>query len=404
MIKILLLGGSAQQIPAIECANRKGYYTILCDYLADNPGQHYADKFYCISTTDKKAILEVAKKEKIDGIVAYASDPAAPIAAYVAGKMELPGNPYKSVCILTDKSKFREFQKKYGFNLPNTGYYTSIEKAIKDLPKYNLPVLVKPVDSSGSKGVGIIEKNKNICTDIIKLVLEKAFNYSRIKKIIIEEYVNMKGHQVAGDGFSVAGKLVFRCFGNDHFDSTGINALVPIAASFPYNMPEYVNNKIHSEIQRLLNLLNMNTCAYNFDIRINNNGDVFLMEIGPRNGGNYIPQVIKYATGIDMVEYTIKAAIGESCDSLQMIKPKGYWSYYAIHSQQAGNLIEIKIDKEIEKNYIIEKYLNYNIGDYVPSFVGSSAGLGILIMKFKNMNEMLEMMDHAEKWIEVIVE
>ena len=91
--KILLLGGSYQQIVAIEAAKRLGYYTILCDYLNDNPGQKYADKFYLVSTTDKEAVLEVAKKEKIDGVIAYASDPAAPTAAYVAEKLGLEGNP-----------------------------------------------------------------------------------------------------------------------------------------------------------------------------------------------------------------------------------------------------------------------------------------------------------------------
>jgi biotin carboxylase len=402
--KILLLGGSYQQIPAIEYAKKKGYYTILCDYLPDNPGQHYVDKFYCISTTDKKSILKVAKKEKIDGIVAYASDPAAPTAAYVAEKMGLPGNPYKSVCILTNKSKFRELQKKYGFNVPNYGYYTSTDNAIEELLKYKLPVLVKPVDSSGSKGISIIRKDDNYNYDYLKTKLEKALKYSRIKKIIIEEYVQMKGYQVAGDGFSIDGNLVFRCFGNDHFNSSGINPFVPISASFPYCMPKNIHNKIHSEIQRLFHLLSLGTGAYNFDIRINNNNDVFLMEIGPRNGGNYIPQVIKYATGIDMIDYTLKAAIGENCDSLHMVEPKGCWSYYAIHSQQAGTLKEIKIDEEVEKNYIIEKYLNYKIGDYVPLFLGSNANLGILIMKFESMEKMLEMMDNSEKWIEVIVE
>lgn len=94
MKKILLLGGSAQQVIAIETAKRLGYYTILCDYLTDNPGQYYADKFYLISTTDKEAIFKVAFDEAIDGVIAYASDPAAPTAAYVAEKMNLPTSPY----------------------------------------------------------------------------------------------------------------------------------------------------------------------------------------------------------------------------------------------------------------------------------------------------------------------
>ena len=93
MKKILLLGGSAQQIVAIKTAQKLGYYTVLCDYLPDNPGQYEADKFYLISTTDKEAILKVALDECVDGVLAYASDPAAPTAAYVAEKMKLPTNP-----------------------------------------------------------------------------------------------------------------------------------------------------------------------------------------------------------------------------------------------------------------------------------------------------------------------
>ena len=93
--KLMLLGGSAQQIIAIETARRLGYATVLCDFLPDNPGQHHADTFYLVSTTDKEAILEVARKEQIDGILAYASDPAAPTAAYVAQKLGLPGSPYR---------------------------------------------------------------------------------------------------------------------------------------------------------------------------------------------------------------------------------------------------------------------------------------------------------------------
>src|SRR5699024_2708216 len=137
---------------------------------------------------------------------------------------------------------------------------------------------------------------------------EYALGFSRAKRVIIEEYVEMKGYQVAGDGFSVDGQLVFRCFANDHFNQNGLNPFVPISASFPYNMPEKIHNKIHEEMQRLFDLLDMKTGAYNFDIRVDKNENIYLMEIGPRNGGNYIPQVTKYATGVNMLEYTIKAA------------------------------------------------------------------------------------------------
>ena len=164
MEKILLLGGSAQQVVAIETAKRLGYYTILCDFLDDNPGQYVADKFYLESTTDKEKILEIAIEEQIDGILAYASDPAAPTAAYVAEKLGLPGNPYKSVDILCNKDKFRKFLSENGFCTPKAKGYSDIQEALDDLNKsyFRLPVIIKPVDSSGSKGATVIRTLDNL--------------------------------------------------------------------------------------------------------------------------------------------------------------------------------------------------------------------------------------------------
>jgi biotin carboxylase len=399
MKRLLLLGGSTQQVPAIEYANKQGYYTILCDYLPDNPGQYHADKFYSVSTTDKEAILEVAQKERVDGIVAYASDPAAPTAAYVAEKMGLPTNPYKSVELLTNKDKFRSFLAKHNFNTPKAKGYSSIEQATKEIEEFRLPVIIKPVDSSGSKGVSKLTDSKDI-----KSQIEYALSFSRVKRIIIEEFVEKFGYQVAGDGFSVNGELVFRCFANDHFNANGLNPFVPISASFPYNMPKRIHDKIHAEIQRLFDLLNIKTGAYNFDIRLDEDENVYLMEIGPRNGGNFIPQVTRYATGVDMIDYTIRAAMGEDCSDIKMVEPKGYWSYYAVHSSKSGVLKEIKIDEDVKANHIVESHLNYKIGNQVPAFTGANGSIGMLIMKFDSMEDMLDMMDYSNKWISVIVE
>jgi biotin carboxylase len=169
-------------------------------------------------------------------------------------------------------------------------------------------------------------------------------------------------------------------------------------------MPKRIHDKIHTEIQRLFDLLNLKTGAYNFDARIDKDENIYLMEIGPRNGGNFIPQVIKYATGVDMIEYTIKAAMGEDCNDIKISEPKGYWSYYAVHSLKSGILKEIKIKEEVKKNNIVESHMNYKIGDKVPAFVGANGSLGVLIMKFNSMEEMLDMMDNSEKWIKIVVE
>lgn len=241
MKKILLLGGSAQQVIAIKTAKRLGYYTVLCDYLADNPGQYYADQFYLVSTTDKEMVLKIAQKEKIDGVLAYASDPAALTAAYVSEQMELPGNPYEAVKILSNKDLFRKFLAVNGFHTPKAKGYDSTEEAQKDLEsgKFIFPVIAKPVDSSGSKGVGQISRIEEAEEELAYAML-----FSKSHRIIVEEFVEKYGYQIAGDGLSIDGRLAFRCFANDHFNPKCNNPFVPISASFPYNMPDWVQEKI----------------------------------------------------------------------------------------------------------------------------------------------------------------
>ena len=401
MKKLMLLGGSAQQVVAIEKAKELGYYTVLCDYLSNNPGQYVADVFYQISTTDKDVVLDVALKENIDGILAYASDPAAPTAAYVAEKLNLPGSPYKSVEILCNKDLFRDFLAKNGFCTPLAKGYSDVSIALRDIENgvFKLPVIIKPVDSSGSKGVGKVS-----VTSEAKEKLEYAMGFSRGKKIIVEEFVEKFGYQIAGDGLSVDGKLVFRYFANDHFNPKCINPFVPISASFPYNMPKEIHNKIHDEIQRLLTLLDMRTTTYNFDIRIDKDYNVYLMEIAPRDGGNYIPQIIRYATGVDLVEYSVRAAMGETIQLPSSMNGDGYWAYYAVHSLKDGVLKEVEISPDVARNNIVENHILRKPGDGIKAFTGANTTLGILLMKFDSMEQMLDMMDNSEKWINVVLE
>ncbi|MBQ3022813.1 MAG: ATP-grasp domain-containing protein [Clostridia bacterium] len=401
MKKIMLLGGSAQQIIAIEKAKELGYFTVLCDYLPDNPGQYIADKFYQVSTTDKEAVLDVAKKENINGILSYASDPAAPTAAYVAEKMKLSGSPYESVEILCNKDLFRAFLSENGFCTPLAKGYSNMEEGLCDIERgvFKLPVIIKPVDSSGSKGVGKVSGVSDA-----KEKLEYAMSFSRGGKIIVEEFVEKFGYQIAGDGLSIDGKLVFRYFANDHFNPKCVNPFVPISASFPYNMPKEVHEKIHSEIQRLITLLDMRSTTYNFDIRIDKDYNVYLMEIAPRDGGNYIPQIIKYATGVDLVEYSVRTAMGEEIQPPASMEGDGYFAYYAVHSLEDGILKEVVIDEAVQKNNIVENHILKNPGDEIKAFTGANTTLGILLMKFDTMQQMLDMMDNSDKWINVVLE
>lgn len=394
--RILFLGASAQQLPPIKYAKEQGHYVITCDYLPENPGHKLADEWHDVSTTDLDAVLALSQKLKIDGIVAYASDPAAPTQAYVAEKMGLVGNPYESVLTLARKDLFRDFLAKHDFLVPNSQAFYKLDEAIKWLDKIGVPAIVKPVDSSGSKGVTKITEKSQLAD-----AFEYALQFSRENKITLEEFFVRDGYQVAGDGFVVNGKLAFRCWANEHFDKL-VNPLVPIGESFPSIMSEYTHEQAHSETQRLLDLLGIKHGALNFDYHYNKNGDFSFLELGPRNGGNLIPEVIKYATGVNLIKYTVDSALGLDCSDLKMQPTNGYYSSYMLHALEDGVVKEIWYSDEI-KNNIIQETIYARQGDSVHKFNGSNHTLGTMIMKFETQEEMLYKMDNMENFLKVIV-
>lgn len=398
MKKIMFLGGSTQQIPAIEYAKKQGYYTILCDYLLDNPGQYVSDEFYCESTTDKEAILEVAKKNNIDGIVAYASDPAAPTAAYVGEKLNLPSNPYESVLILSKKDLFRKFLKENGFNCPRAKSFTNIEDAYKELESFRFPIIVKPIDSSGSKGVNRVDDINNF---------ESAFNLalenSRDKVIIVEEFIE-RSHpcMIGGDAFVIDGKVVFTGYLNSH-RNLDLNPYVPIGTSYPLFMDEDKKRQIHKEVQKVIDLLGIKMGALNLELMFDENDNLYIIEIGPRNGGNMIPDLLQMATDVDLIEATVESSLGNFNFKIEELDNKSFYSTYVLHSSKSGNLKGIYYKDSIKDN-IIKEILYKNIGDKVEVFNGANKALGILFLKYDGIEDLKYKMNNMDEFIKIEVE
>lgn len=394
-----MLGGAMQQIPAITAAKKMGLYVITCDYLPENPGHQYADEYHNVSTTDKEAVLELAKKLDIDGIVAYASDPAAPTAAYVSEKMGLPGNPYKSVELLTQKDLFREFLAQNGFCTPLAKGYSRYEEISEEINDFKFPVMVKPVDSSGSKGVVKVYEKAGLYDAV-----EEALSYSRGKRFIIEEFIQKKGYQISGDGFSVDGKLVFTSYGNELYSGKGTREYVALGEFWPSLLSEELKNKVDHELQRLITALGMRTSAYNIEVILDEKDDVYILELGPRNGGSYIPQLIQYATGVDLVYYTILGAIGEDCSELKMASTKGCYSNYMIYSVVSGKYKGLWFDETFKKNHLLDVYCTYSEGDEVHAYKNTTHSLGTILFKADSVEAMIALTENMENYYRVIVE
>lgn len=397
MKKIMLLGGSAQQVIAIETAKKMGYFTVLCDYLNDNPGQFHADKYYSVSTTDKEAVLEVAVMEKIDGILAYASDPAAPTAAYVAEKMGLPTNPYKSIEMFCNKDLFREFLISHGFNAPESKTFYSEKEALSNVGLYKFPIIVKPVDSSGSKGVTLVKTHKGV-----EKAIKHAFSYSRAGRIIVEKYIEKKHpFLIGGDIFVSDGKIIQWGLMNCH-RSNRVNPLVPVGKSYPPILDEEELELAKNTLQELVTSSGIKYGPMNIELVIDNNNRVFPIDIGPRSGGNMIPDLLGIIFNCDLVEMSIRSAMGESINIGESNEGL-YFATINIHSEKDGIFDHIEYSSELMK-YIIRTNIYKKKGDYIHSFNNASDALGIVFLKYSELEIMIDMEEKMDQHIKVFVQ
>ena len=397
MEKILLLGGSSQQIVAIETAKRLGLYTVLCDYLPDNPGQYHADKFYLASTTEKEKILKIAQSEGINYIIAYASDPAAPTAAYVAEKMGLPTNPYKSVEILCNKDLFRSFLEQNGFNTPKARGYASKKQAISDIDFFSFPVLAKPVDSSGSKGVTVVRGFQDLDS-----AMDYAFSYSRCHRIIIEEYLEKKHpYLIGGDIFVLEGKIIQWGLMNCHRDSA-VNPLVPVGKSFPLILDKQDFENVKDTLQSIVNKLGIQHGAMNVELLVDDKNRVFPIDVGPRSGGNMIPDLLGMIFHCDVVEMCIRAAMGSKI-IIPDDKGESLYATLNVHSAQNGKFDHIEFDDGIAQ-YIIRKNIYVKPGDEVSFFENSADALGIIFFKFPDKDVMIDMEEHMNEHVRIVLQ
>ena len=397
--KILMFGGLRYLIPVIQAAHELGYYVITCDYLPHNIAHKYADEYHNISITNKNAVLELAKDLKINGIMSFAVDPGVLTAAYVCDKLGLPGNPYTSVQILQNKDLFRIFLKKNGFNTPKSCGYDSVEEALSDIESFQWPIIVKPVDSAGSKGVSRIDRIADLEKAIIH-ALKNSFSH----RFIIEEFIEQQGHSSDSDAFSINGELKFISFSDQYFDNKATNPYTPSAYSWPSSMTDRNQESLSSEIQRLLQLLHMNTSIYNIETRVGTDGKAYIMEVSPRGGGYRLSEILRYATGTDLIKNAVRAAVGETIPAIAPCVYNGYWSEIILHADKTGIFKDIQIKQNMKENHITEIDLWVQPGDIIHSFNGANDAIGTLVVNFNNKQQQHDMMSCINSWVKIITE
>ena len=229
---LMILGGSRYALPVIKSAHELGLRVITADYLPGNIAHSYSDEYCNVSIVDKEATLKAAKDRDIDGIMSFACDPGVVTAAYVAEKMELPSvGSYDAVSLLQNKARFRQFLRDNGFNVPIAKGYKKIEEALEEEELFHWPIIVKPTDSAGSKGVNRVDDPQ-----MLREAIEYALSFSRGHEFIIEDFIAQHGFSSDTDCFSVNGELRFVSFNSQMFDRKAENPYTPAAYSWPSSM------------------------------------------------------------------------------------------------------------------------------------------------------------------------
>ena len=397
--RLMLLGGIRYLLPVIEAAHKQGYYVITADYLPNNIAHRYSDEYVNVSIVDKEAVLQAALERKIDGIMSFGVDPGVISAAYVQDRMGLPSfGPYRSVEILQNKDKFRTFLKENGFNVPFFKSFHTPDDVLREQSSLAYPLIVKPTDSAGSKGVSRVNDQAQLMPAV-----ELALKYSHSGHIIIEEFIEKKGCSSDSDCFSIDGSLVFVSYSAQRFDAEASNPYTPAAYTWPSTFTVAEKDCLTSEIQRLISLLGMKTAVYNIETRIGTNGKPYIMELTPRGGGNRLSELLRYATGVDMITAVTRAVVGDTPGEIKQAPYIGHWAEIILHADRNGRFQSLNIDHTIPAE-IVEKDLWVKPGDEVRAFNGANDAIGTLVLRFDDAAAMEHYVTHQREWLEECIQ
>ena len=397
--KLMLLGGIRYLLPAIETAHKHGCHVITVDYLPDNIAHRFSDEYHNVSIIDKEAVLKLAQELQIDGILSYAVDPGVVTAAYVAEQMGLPFScSYESACILQDKAFFRQFLTDNGFHVPHAKGYDNAEEALKDIDFFNWPVIVKPVDSAGSKGVTRVDNPQ-----YLEQAIEHALAESHNGHFIIEDFLEKEGLSSGSESFFVDGELKYNAFYDQYFDDEATNPFTPSAECWPADKPLSILETVRKELQRLGTLLQVRTGLFNVEWRVCKNGKVYLMEVSPRAGGNRLAEILNYASDVNIIEAEVLKAIGSEVTGIHEPSFDDCYAIYVLHSQDAGIFKGVKLESAFELSNVIEKEIRVEEGVHVEAFSGANQAVGTLFLKFKTLSEMHDVLSRMSSLVHVEV-
>ena len=373
MKKLAIIGASYLQEPLIEKAKSMGIETHVFAWKADDIGERTADHFYPISIVEKENILKKCKEIGIDGICSISSDLAVVAVNYVAEQMHLSGNPDDTTLRCTNKHDMREAFENNGDPSPKS---ILVEKAADlDGVELRYPIIVKPIDRSGSRGISKLDNDEHL-EEAIQAAKEQGF----IKKALVEEYAT--GQEYSIECVSYNGQHHFLQM--THKYTTGAPRCIETGHLEPAPVDDGTRERVRNVVFHALDSLGIKNSASHSELKIAKDGTIRIIEIGARMGGDFIgSDLVHISTGIDFVRAVIQIALGEKPDLEPDRKPMIAGVRFVFGQDDVD--VFHKIKKE-HPEYIVE----YNIDDDLSGDVtDSSTRFGYYIMQAASMDDVV---------------
>jgi biotin carboxylase len=375
--KVLVLAGTSQQIETITTARRLGYWVLTVDNRPDNPGHKLSDKYCDADTTDREAVLKIARSEGIQGIISPCTDVAVPTAAYVADRMGLKGPPPASALIACSKSEFRKFLERHGLPFPAFVPFSRNFDPGKSFFQSSRWIM-KPDESSGSKGTFIVGSREEFLAKSAE-TLEFSINGFGV----LERFVD--GFQGTCEGFLVNGRLRFVCILDRR--TMAPPYVTTIGHAIPTMLQEKLQQKLFHCLDQVWHLLGVTDGPFDCDF-VATEEEIFLLELSPRMGGNSISLLIKSALGFDFAEYSLRYALGEELWLPAQFKTIP--SAAVIFGVARDGVLEYdraEAERISAEPWVCEFFLEKNRGESVKAFVNSRNRVGYAIVTGNDRND-----------------
>jgi biotin carboxylase len=395
MKKILILGAGEYQVPLITTARNRGLFTIVVSPEGNYPGFSFADKKYYFDLREKEKILRLAEKENIDGIATDQTDIPIKTQAYVSEKLGLSGFDYKAALLFTNKYLMREKCKEIGLDTVNYRLIKNINEAKKTIEDIGCPLVIKPVDNQGSRGVYKIRTEQEM-----EKYLPYILKLSSDKTALIEQLI--EGPELVLESLVINKKIKNLIIGDTYYFNYK-NKFIPKQRLFPSNFNKEIKKKVIDIDKKIIRAFGLkNGLTHSEYIMDEKNKKIYLLEIGARGGGaNISSHIIPALTNLDVNNFILDNSLGINNKFILNKKyntAAGYISFYL----PKGIISELSGLEEIDNfpNILKHNLSGLKIGMHTKGLEDKSSRK-IIIITSNSRNGLLNIIEEVKNIINI---